>query len=179
MNVGPVHGLGQCQNRCGSFCRSQHSCQVSLIFRSFFSPGFYNLCIYFPSQPFLKVYFSLRGFCLFSQCWFPISIKASSTLRSANHSCRCSSGKLHLSEGPNPNQKLEPSTGFVTPGLQTLWKLATSPKRGAFHQSHNSNSRKGGQHIFQGLALEEMLCSSSTKLHNINIMGDATPGVKI
>lgn len=61
-NVRPVHGLGYCQNRCGPFCRSQHSCQISLLFCPFFPPpGFCILRIYFLSQPFLKVYFPLCG----------------------------------------------------------------------------------------------------------------------
>lgn len=61
VNVRPVHGLGYCQNRCGPFCRSQHSCQISLSFCPAFPPGFCTLRIYFPSQPFLKVYFSRCG----------------------------------------------------------------------------------------------------------------------
>lgn len=52
--VGPVHGLGYCQYRCGPFCRSLNSCQISLLLCPFF-PGFCTLHLYFPSQTFLKV----------------------------------------------------------------------------------------------------------------------------
>lgn len=75
VNVRPVHSLGLRQNRCGPFCRSQHSCQISLLFYPFF-PGFCTLRIYFPSRPFRNVYFSLCGFYQLSQCWFLIKIKA-------------------------------------------------------------------------------------------------------
>lgn len=52
--VRPVHGLGYCQYRCGPFCRSLNSCQISLLLCPFF-PGFCTLHLYFPSQTFLKV----------------------------------------------------------------------------------------------------------------------------
>lgn len=52
----------------------------SLFYFVLFPPGFCTLYIYFPSQPFLKVYFPHCGFCQFSQRWFLIKFKASALL---------------------------------------------------------------------------------------------------
>lgn len=47
----------------------------SLFYSVCFFPGFCTLHMYFPSQTFLEVWFSLCGFCQVSQCWFLIKFK--------------------------------------------------------------------------------------------------------